>query len=253
VSRPLRLGIFGVGALGFAALLIWGLAGLPAFGDFNGAYGQALAHLAVPERGATSSVAVTTFDFRGIDTLGEEFILFTAAVGILALLRVQRASQETAAEPVRPQQPTAQSRSLRSFATALAPPALVLGIYVVTHGHLTPGGGFQGGVVLMAAFLLIYLAGTNLRHRHPRMRPLDAMELSEGAGAGGFAVIGLGGVVLASAFLENFLPSGTPGNLISGGTIPLLNISVGLEVMGAILVILGELLDQRLLGRGSSS
>jgi multicomponent Na+:H+ antiporter subunit B len=251
MSRRVRIGLFAGGAAGFAALLLWGMAGLPAFGDFSGAYGQLLAHLSVPERGATSSISVTTFDFRGVDTLGEEFILFTAAVGVLTLLRIQRAEEDVAAEPVHPHRPTAGSLTLRSFATALAAPVLVLGIYVVTHGHLTPGGGFQGGVVLMTAILLVYLAGTTLRGVN--LSPLGAMELGEGVGAGGFVLIGLGGIVLASAFLENFLPFGTPGNLVSGGDIPLLNISVGLEVMGATLLILAELLDQKLLSRGSGS
>jgi multicomponent Na+:H+ antiporter subunit B len=250
MSMRVRLGVFGVGALGFAVLLAWGFSGLPSFGDFDGAYGQLLAHLAVPARHATSSVSVTTFDFRGLDTLGEEFILFTAAVGVLALLRVQRSEDEVSAEPTSAHLPTARSRSLRSLATALASPVLVLGIFVVTHGHLTPGGGFQGGVVLMTAILLVYLAGTNLR---ARARPLDAMELSEGTGAGGFVLIGIGGILFASAFLENFLPFGKVGNLISGGVIPLLNIAVGLEVAGAILVILGELLDQALLKRETRS
>jgi multicomponent Na+:H+ antiporter subunit B len=251
VSRPLRLAVFAAGAVGLAGLFAWAFAGLPSFGRFDGAYGQLLAHLAVPERHATSSISVATFDFRGLDTLGEEFILFAAAVGVLVLLRVQRAEDAVAAEPRRPWAPTAQSRSLRSLATALAGPVLVLGIYVVTHGHLTPGGGFQGGVVLMTAILLIYLAGTNIRSGGTR--PLNAMELAEGAGAGGFALIGLGGLLIAGTFLENFLPFGTVGNLVSGGVLPLLNISVGLEVAGATLVILGELLDQRLLaGRGDS-
>jgi multicomponent Na+:H+ antiporter subunit B len=252
VSRRLRLGLFGVGAAGLAAFLAWGLAGLPAFGHFDGAYGQALAHLAVPDTGATNAVAATTFDFRGVDTLGEEFILFTAAVGVLTLLRAQRAETSESAEPERTHLPTAESRSLRSFAVALVAPVLVFGLYVVTHGHLTPGGGFQGGVVLMTSVLLIYLAGTNLKRRTRRMSPLAATELAEGIGAGGFALIGLGGIVLAGSFLESFLPDGTPGSLLSGGTIPLLNISVGLEVMGAIVVILGELLDQKLLSEGES-
>jgi multicomponent Na+:H+ antiporter subunit B len=251
MSRSARLGVFVVGALPLAALLVWGFAGLPSFGGFDGAYGQMLAHLSVPETGATSSIATTTFDFRGVDTLGEEFILFTAAVGVLVLLRAQRQDEEVAAEPVSPHRPTAESLSLRGFATALAGPVLVLGIYVVTHGHLTPGGGFQGGVVLMTSILLLYLAGTKLRGA--RVRPLDAVELAEGVGAAGFVLIGIGGLILAGAFLENFLPSGTPGNLISGGDIPLLNISVGLEVMGATLVILGELLDQEFLGSKGGS
>jgi len=247
MGRRLRLVVFALGAAGTAALLVWGLAGLPSFGDFDGGYGQLLAHLTVPERHATSAVAVSTFDFRGLDTLGEEFILFTAAVGVLVLLRGQRAGETVAAEPMRQRVPTAESRTLRSVATALAAPVLVLGIYVVTHGHLTPGGGFQGGVVLMTAFLLVYLAGTHLHLRG--VRPLSAMEAAEGAGAAGFALIGLGGIVIAGAFLENFIGFGTVGNLISGGFVPLLNVSVGLEVMGAVLVIVGELLDQRFLVR----
>jgi multicomponent Na+:H+ antiporter subunit B len=247
MSRRLRLCVFGVGALGFAALLVWGLAGLASFGEFDGRYGQLLAHLTVPERKATSSISVTTFDFRGVDTLGEEFILFTAAVGVLVLLRIQRAGEDVAAEPARTRRPTADSKTLRSIAAALVGPVLVLGLYIVAHGHLTPGGGFQGGVILMTAFLLIYLAGTHLHMG--RARPLDAMEISEALGAAGFALLGIGGMVLAGAYLQNFISFGMVGSLLSGGVIPLLNVSVGFEVMGALLVVLAELLDQRLLMR----
>ena len=247
MSQRVRLVVFAAGVLGFAAVLVWGLAGLPSFGDFDGRYGQYLAHSAVPLRHATSSIAVTTFDFRGFDTLVEEFILFTAAVGVVVLLRVQRASEEVPAEPETVRRPTARSNSLRSIITALVGPFLVLGIDIVLHGHLTPGGGFQGGVILMAALLLVYLGGTHIRLGP--FRPLAAMEASEGVGAAGFALIGLGGLVLAGAYMENFLPFGRVANLVSGGTIPLLNIAVGLEVMGALLVVLGEFLDQRLLMR----
>ena len=247
MSRRARVAVFGVGAVGFAALMVWGLAGLPSFGSFGGRYGELLARITVPKRTATEVVGVTTFDFRGFDTLGEEFILFTAAVGVLVLLRVQRADEEVAADSIQSGRPTAGSTAVRGVATALAGPLLVLGLYVVAHGHLTPGGGFQGGVVLMTAFLLIYLAGTHLRSG--RWRPLAAMELSEAGGAAGFALIGLGGIVIAGAYMENFIAFGTKGSLLSGGDIPLFNVSVGLEVMGAMLVILGELLDQRLLMR----
>jgi multicomponent Na+:H+ antiporter subunit B len=244
VSPRVRYSVFGAGAVGLAALLVWGLGGLPDFGDFAGRYGNVLAHSAVPQRKATSAISVTTFDYRGLDTLIEEFILFTAAVGVMVLLRVQR-SEEVPAEPEAVRRPTARSGSLRSLGTALVGPVLVLGIDIVLHGHLTPGGGFQGGVVLMTALFLVYLAGTHMNLG--RLRALEAMEASEGIGAAGFAVIGLGGVVLAGAYLENFIAPGQVGFLISGGVLPLLNIAVGLEVMGALLVVLGELLDQRLL------
>ena len=250
MSPRARMVVFGCGAAGFAALLAWGLAGLPSFGHFDGAYGQLLAHITVPERKATSVIAVTTFDFRGFDTLGEEFILFTAAVGVLVLLRLQRGEEQVPADPQTPREPVAESLSLRSVATALVGPVLVLGIYVVAHGALTPGGGFQGGVVLMSSFLLVYLAGSHLRLGGSR--PITAMEVAEATGAAGFVLIGLGGLVLAGTFMENFIPAGTRGSLLSGGDVPLFNIAVGFEVMGALLVVLGELLDQRLLTRKES-
>jgi multicomponent Na+:H+ antiporter subunit B len=247
MSQRVRMAVFGIGVLGFAAVLAWGLGGLPDFGDFTGRYGQYLAHSAVPQRHATSSIAVATFDFRGVDTLVEEFILFTAAVGVLALLRVQRASEEVPAEPESTRRPTARSGSLGGVITALVAPTLVLGINIVLHGQLTPGGGFQGGVILMAALFLVYLAGSHLRLGP--FRPMAVMEASEGIGAAGFALIGLAGLLIAGAYLENFLPFGAVSHLVSGGDIPLLSIAVGLEVMGALLVVVAEFLDQRLLMR----
>lgn len=239
--------VFGAAALGFAALLAWGFAGLPAFGDFNGSYGTLLSQIAVPERTASNVVGSTTFDFRGFDTLGEEFILFGAAIGVLTLLRIQRSEDEGSADPDEGQA-VGRSHSVRVAAIALAGPALVLGIYVVVHGHLTPGGGFQGGVILMSAFLLIYLAGTHLRMRG--MKPIEGMELAEGLGAAGFVLIGVGGLVFTAAYLQNFLPLGRFTYLWSGGTIPLAEIVAGVEVLGATLAILAELLDQRLLAKG---
>jgi multicomponent Na+:H+ antiporter subunit B len=247
MSPRVRYAVFGLGAIGFAVLLVWGFGGLPSFGDFEGRYGHILTETALPQRKATSVVAATTLDYRGFDTLIEEFILFAAAIGVVVLLRVMRQGEDVPAEGEQVRRPTARSGALRSVITALVGPMLVLGIYVVLHGHLTPGGGFQGGVILMAAFFLIYLGGTHMNLG--RARPLEAMEASEGLGAAGFAVIGLGGMVLAGVYLDNFIAPGQVGFLISGGTMPLLNIAVGLEVMGALLVVIGELLDQRLLAR----
>ncbi|MFL5827199.1 MAG: sodium:proton antiporter, partial [Thermoleophilaceae bacterium] len=87
MSRQARLAIFAVSAAVFAFLLVWGLSGLPDFGHYQGRYGRAIAKIAVPERKATNTVVSTTFDFRGFDTLIEEFILFTAAIAVTVLLR----------------------------------------------------------------------------------------------------------------------------------------------------------------------
>jgi multicomponent Na+:H+ antiporter subunit B len=104
---------------------------------------------------------------------------------------------------------------------------LVLGGYVVTHGHLTPGGGFQGGVILAAALLLVYAAGQLVALE--RVRPIDLVEAVEATGALAFALVALGGLVFSGALLANFL-------------------ATGIEVTAALTLILSELLDQTLVG-----
>src|SRR5581483_2270626 len=74
-----------VGGLG--ALLAWGFSGLPPFGSFHGFYGQLLNAIVLPQRHATNVVTAIVFDYRGFDTMGEEFILFASVVGVVILLR----------------------------------------------------------------------------------------------------------------------------------------------------------------------
>ncbi|HLM78047.1 MAG TPA: hydrogen gas-evolving membrane-bound hydrogenase subunit E, partial [Rubrobacteraceae bacterium] len=94
MSRRVRSGLFLVAAVVFGSLLIWGLLGLPAFGDYQGPYGIVLEDVAVEERAGVNIVVSTTFDYRGFDTLGEEYILFAAALGAVVLLRQQRGEQK---------------------------------------------------------------------------------------------------------------------------------------------------------------
>src|SRR3954447_5680955 len=119
--------------------LLWAFADLPAFGHYSGIYGLTLEHVAVAGRHATNIVSAVTFDYRGFDTLGEEFILFAAAVGSAILLRAQREQRagEQAAE--RPnQRADVVARPVRALGAALVAPTIVLGAYIVAHGHLTP-------------------------------------------------------------------------------------------------------------------
>jgi multicomponent Na+:H+ antiporter subunit B len=231
-------------ALGLAVLVA--CLGLPDFGHPRGPYATSVIPLALDERHATSVVGAITFDIRGIDTLGEELILFSAAAGATVLLRSQRA-EDDARDAIERHHALAERTPapVRGLGAALTGPLLVLGVYVVAHGHLTPGGGFQGGVVLASAFLLVYAAGHFIRAG--RVKPVSLVEAGEAAGAGAYVLIALGGLVFAGAAMENFLPYGTSGQLLSGGTIPVLNAAVGVEVCGAIVLILSELLDQAML------
>jgi multicomponent Na+:H+ antiporter subunit B len=110
------------------------------------------------------------------------------------------------------------------------------GIYVIVHGHLTPGGGFAGGVVIAGSFILVTLAygGDFLRLIKEENRTTIVESLAT------ILVI----MVAASGFLfgtkiffNNFLPKGTVGHLVSAGVLPLYNIFVGTEVAASIFII----------------
>jgi multicomponent Na+:H+ antiporter subunit B len=251
VSRRARLAMFAVGAAGFGVVLVIGLAGLPAFGDYKGVYGNVLNGIGVSVRHATDLVTAVNFDFRAFDTLGEEFILFGSVLGVVLILRQMRGEHE------RPRQHEGEehtfagaSEALRALALGLIPGLVAIGVYIVVHGQLTPGGGFQGGVILAAGPLAVFLAGRYLRMKV--VAPHLLVELADAIGAVGYALIGIGGLVIAGVFLKNFLPLGLTGHLLSGGQMDLASAAVGLEVSGAFLVAFSEFLDQAVAVQGTS-
>jgi len=251
VSARARLLLFGIGAAGFGAVLVVGLAGLPAFGHYQGVYGRVLDGIGVTERHATDLVTALNFDFRAFDTLGEEFILFASVLGVVLILRQlrgerERPSQEEADE----HQLAGASEALRALALVLVPALLALGVYIVVHGQITPGGGFQGGVILATGPLAVFLAGRYVRMRI--LAPHTVVEIGDAVGAMGYGLVGLGGLVFVGIFFKNFLPQGIPGHLLSAGQIDVASAAVGLEVSGAFLVAWSEFLDQAILVRGSA-
>jgi multicomponent Na+:H+ antiporter subunit B len=251
VSDRTRLRVFLVAGAGLAALLVWGLAGLPDFGHYRGPLGDIYNRLSVPRTSSTDVVTTVNFDFRGFDTLGEEFILFASVVGVASLLRRLRDERERDPDDdaVGRHVPDT-SMAIRAVGLGLVAPTVLIGIYVVTHGHQTPGGGFQGGVILATALLLTYLAGDYLTMR--KVGPLALIEGAEGAGAAGFALIATAGLVFGGSFFDNWLPVGIPGQYLSSGTIPLDNAAVGLAVAGGFCFMLIEFLQQTLVRRRHS-
>jgi multicomponent Na+:H+ antiporter subunit B len=248
VSRRARLALFGAAACGLGAVLVLGLLGLPDFGHYQGVYGRIIEGVAVGERRATDLITALNFDLRGFDTLGEEFILFASVTGVVLIMREMRGEHEG------PQHREADehyfagaSEALRASALALIPSLIALGIYVVAHGQLTPGGGFQGGVVLAAGPLVVFLAGRYLRMK--AIAPHFVVEAAESIGAAGYGLIGLGGLIFAGIFFKNFIGLGTAGHLLSAGQMPLASLAVGVEVSGAFLVGWTEFLDQAMLVR----
>jgi multicomponent Na+:H+ antiporter subunit B len=222
---------------------------LPAFGHYRGPYGNVINAQAVPQRHTTNAVAAVNFDYRGFDTIGEEFILFAAVMGVSALLRLQRKEHKSPSplEHARAHASAEIADSVAIVCMGLVSPFVLLGLYIVVHGHLTPGGGFQGGVILASAFLMVYLAGRYITFRE--ISPKGLLDAGEGTGAGGFVLVGFVGMLAGAAFLENVLPLGQTGKVFSAGTLPVINLSVGLEVGAGLLLVMWELLEQALVVR----
>ena len=188
--------------------------------------GDAINAGAGPQVGAGNIVTAVVLAFRGFDTLLELTILFTAAtVGGLVLGKPG---------PDARRDPDA-GFILQAGADLFFPLLLVVGLYIILHGHLTPGGGFQGGVVLAAAFFIPVLArpGTTLDHH--------TVSLIEGLAGASFIFIGLLAMFDGEAFLTPMLDKGELGTLLSAGTLPLLYLAVGLKVGSELAGLLANL------------
>jgi multisubunit Na+/H+ antiporter MnhB subunit len=110
------------------------------------------------------------------------------------------------------------------------------GVYVIVHGHLTPGGGFAGGVILAGSFILLILAfGSDYLKL---LQKESGSTLMENLSILIVLLLALSGVLIGTKiFFSNWLPKGTVGELVSAGILPLYNIFVGIEVAASILTI----------------
>ncbi len=174
------------------------------------------------ELGAQNIVTSVVVTYRGLDTLGEVTVLFIATAGVGFLLGRKKEKKNK----------RKSSEILQTGASFLIALIFLYGIYVFVHGHLTPGGGFQGGVVIATGILLIMLSEVNMKFNH------KLLHLVESVSGVGYVVLGILGLLLASTaaglgdgFLNNrFLSMGTYGQLFSAGAIPLIYSLVGLKV-----------------------
>jgi multicomponent Na+:H+ antiporter subunit B len=222
------------------ALLGSAIAGLPGFGKYPGPYGDVINRVTLTERHVPNAVTAINFDYRGLDTLGEEFILFAAVTGVVILLRDQPdekdSSEDQMAAPGRTIYPP--SEAVQWMGRGMVGVILLFGIYIVIHSQPSPGGGFQGGTIIGTASILICLA-TN--HRcYGRSVNQQAMDVAEAIGAGGYALVGLATLLAGGAFLQNLLPLENPDSLFAGGTIPVINFFVGVEVAAGFAVLFLE-------------
>lgn len=188
----------------------------------------------VEETGAINLVTSVLFDYRGFDTLGEATVILTAAATLSSLVSVRKKTM-----------PATTKSTIVNYKTIIiiVPFLLVLGFYLIISGHISPGGGFAGGVVLsMIPILLTINYGVDFSE--DKLKPAHK-SLVEGIGAIGFILLGLLGIFFGSNFLANgqanFGP-GNPGELISAGLIPYLNLMIGIKVGAGLAIIFNSLI-----------
>ena len=179
------------------------------------------------ELGAANLVTSVVVSYRGLDTLGEVMVLFTATTGVTALLVAGNSKTHRKEEEAEPEGDGRRKGSelLATGAAFLFPILMLFGIYIFINGHLTPGGGFQGGVVLASAFLLLLFSDCRMELNHALLKGAEAI-----SGAA-YVAVGLLGLWLAGGFLDpRFLPAGEFGQLFSAGAIPIIYILIGIKV-----------------------
>ena len=192
--------------------------------------GEALLVLNAKE-GVANAVTTVVVYFRGFDTLGEIAVLFIASLGI-GLMLSENAKCEI----------KAQSNFILQSASKLLFPIITLyGIYVMSYGHLSPGGGFQGGVIIASGVLLLLISHKNFEVPHALIVALETF-----AGIA-YVLIGLIGLFVLDVFLGNFLPHDISemGMLISGGVIPIIYIIVGIKVGSEMSMIVQNLIQRQ--------
>jgi multicomponent Na+:H+ antiporter subunit B len=204
-----------------------------------------VSHIGPAERHVTNMVSAVNFDIRGFDTLGEEVMLMTAVTGIAVLLRSSHTAKlTTQPATVRGRDFPPHGDPLRLITRLFAPMTILFGLYVVLHATVTPGGGFQGGVIVASGLLLLYFGERYETWQHI-MRPhlLDALE---GGGVALYVAAGLPPLIQGGSYLQNILPFGQMKAMLSGGMMLVLNFAVALAVAGGFGLLFFEFLKEML-------
>lgn len=173
--------------------------------------------------------------FRGFDTLGEVFVIFTAGIGVLSILGVRHRLVEVTVEELDARQRALRHHLIpRIVGRGMVPLILLFALYVQFHGEYGPGGGFQAGAFAAASIILYSLLEGSDRGRDLVPEPLLRFMLASGAflyGAVGVACLLLGGDFLDYSVLADDPTEGQHLGLL------LIELGVGITVAGVLVVI----------------
>ena len=231
-------------------LLATAMLGMPEIGDKNNPDNNEVARRYIEngldETGAVNIVSGMILDYRAFDTFGESCVLFVATICVTIMLRIDGRGgagddEETESSKkafgiresafakldTRNYEPE-NDMILRKSAMIVFPIIMVFGIYVILNGHISPGGGFSGGAILGAGFVLFLSAfGFNKTERFMNANTVRIITL---VALLVYCLSKCYSFFTGANHLESGIPLGTPGAILSSGLILVLNICVGMVV-----------------------
>ncbi len=192
---------------------------------------ESYVRLVPQDLGAPNVITGILLTYRAFDTLGEVAVLFMVAAGVGLVLGAS--GKSSGAKDSGPERKTPASEIVQTATQVMVPLIAIFAAYIIMNGHISAGGGFQGGAVIASAVLLLLLANPS--------QALNAAFLSITESVAGvlFVLVGIAGLIFAGGFLDNrVLPLGQFGAFFSAGAIPVLSVLLGVKVGCELAVIL---------------
>jgi multicomponent Na+:H+ antiporter subunit B len=179
--------------------------------------------LVPPELGAPNVITGILLTYRGFDTLGEVAVLFMVAAGVGLVLGDR--TQHRDAVPAKSEAIVPSTELVRNGAAILFPLISIFAAYIIMNGHLSAGGGFQGGAIIASGVMLLLLANPEYLVDH------DFLGVTESLAGVLYVLAGIAGLIFAGGFLDSrMLPLGRFGAFFSAGAIPIISVLLGVKV-----------------------
>jgi multicomponent Na+:H+ antiporter subunit B len=192
---------------------------------------------ALDETGASNTVSSIYLGYRLMDTLGETLVLFVAITGTMSILlnihkqTLESVKTQSTLVPEKRVKNALRTNLVEVVASKLGPIILLFGLYVMLFGHISPGGGFQGGVIIASAIVFLVL-GTDVKTKITNSNVLERIE-----------AISFISLILITTYVV-FFPDGffssitTGSSFLSAGIIIILNIFIGIKVGTSLAVMI---------------
>lgn len=213
-------------------LLLYTVSYLPRIGSSanpdNNIVSQRYIEQGLQETGALNMVSGMILTYRAFDTFGETNVLFMAACCVMILLMVDDAILKKLEDKNDRRFEPKNDVILQGTAFVLCPMIFIFGIYVILNGHLSPGGGFSGGAILGAG-LILYVSAFGFKKTQKFFNE-KIYKIAKITALCMYGIIGSYFYITGANGIENHIPLGIPGHILSGGIILPIDICVGLEV-----------------------